>query len=194
MAALLDLRGSLFSFRLFGLRVTVAPAAVLSFGVLALVMTVLAARLVHLSFGAALVAGVLSALLFFVSEILHHLGHASAAWLTGYPMTGIHFFLILAGSVYPPDEPALPPATHVRRALGGFWVNLVVGLPFWPVAAALWPQGTEILPGFVSVLAWLAGFMAVTNILVLGLGALIPLPLPGGGVTDGGTLLKYLRQ
>jgi Zn-dependent protease len=194
MGGLLDMRSSLVAFRLFGLRVTVAPAAMASFIGLALVCAVLAARLAHLTFGAALLAGVLSALLFFISEILHHLGHALAARLTGYPMTGIHFFLILAGSVYPPDEPDLPAGTHVRRALGGFWVNVPVGLPFWPVASALWPRGTEILPPFVSVLAWVAGFMAVTNIVVLGLGALIPLPLPGGGVTDGGTLVKYLGR
>ena len=40
---------------------------------------------------------------------------------------------------------------------------------------------------------WLAGFGAVTNLIVLGLGALVPLKIPGGGLNDGATLLHYWR-
>ncbi len=188
---MLDMRSSLAAFRIFGLRVSVAPAGALSFAGLAILMAWLAGWRLHLSLGVAVLAGVLAALIFFVSELLHQLGHAWAARRTGYPMAGIHFFLILAASLYPPNEPALAPRLHVRRALGGFWVNVVVGLPFAPLALALWPRGAEILPTLPSLLAWVAAFTAVTNVLILGLGSLIPLPLPGGGVTDGGTLLKY---
>ena len=53
---------------------------------------------------------------------------------------------------------------------------------------------TGILPPAVAVVGWLAAFSAVTNGLVLGLGALVPLKLPGGGLTDGGTLLHYWRE
>jgi len=191
---MLDMRASLAAFRLFGLRVSISPAGALSFAALVVVTAWLAGWWLHLPLAAAVLAGVLSVLIFFVSELLHQLGHAWAASRTGYPMTGIHFFLMLAASIYPPDEPVLAPSLHVRRALGGFWVNVVVGLLVVPAALALWPRGTELLPTLPSLLAWVAAFTAVTNILVLGLGALIPLPLPGGGVTDGGTLLKYWRR
>jgi hypothetical protein len=188
---MLDMRSSLTAFRLFGLRVSIAPAGAVSFAALLVVTAWLAGWWLHLSLGAAVLAGVLSALIFFISELLHQLGHAWAASRTGYPMTGIHFFLILAASIYPPNEPELAPRLHVRRALGGFWVNVLVGLLFVPAALALWPRGAEILPTLPSLLAWVAAFTAVTNILILGLGSLIPLRLPGGGVTDGGTLLKH---
>jgi hypothetical protein len=181
-------------FKFFGLQVSLAPAAVVSYLLLVLLAALLAGWQLQLSLGPALLAGFFSALVFFASELLHQFGHALAARRVGHPMAGIHFFHILSGSVYPRSEPPLPPAVHVRRALGGFWVNLLVGLLFLPVALALYPRGTELLPPGPSVLAWVAAFGAFTNILVLGLGALLPLKLPGGGWTDGGTLLHYWRQ
>jgi hypothetical protein len=153
---------------------------------------VLARWLVHLPFGWALVAGLISALFFWLCEWLHQLGHALAAFAVGHPMIGIHFFNIFSSSQYPP-EPPLPPATHVKRALGGFWVNLLIGLLLLPVALYLWPRGREILPDFISLAAWLAGFGAFINLIVLGLGALLPLKIPGGGLNDGGTLLYFWR-
>lgn len=182
------------SFNFFGLRTTVTPLALAAYGILGLVAAALAAWLAHLSLGPALVAGLLSVPIFFVSELAHHTGHAVAARWVGYPMRGIHFFSVLAGSVYPADEPNLAPRLHMRRALGGFGVNVVLGLLTWPLAAYLFPQGTEILPPVVSVVAWLAAFATVTNLLVLGVGALIPLKIPGGGWNDGGTLLHYWRE
>jgi hypothetical protein len=182
------------TFSFFGLRTTLNPVALLSFAVLALVAAALAAWLAHLRLGPALVAGVLSALLFFLSELLHQAGHAVAAFTTGYPMRGMHFFSVLSSSLYPADEPALAPRLHLRRALGGFGVNLLVGLISWPLAVYLFPRGAEILPPAVAIVGWLAAFSAVTNGLILGLGALVPLKLPGGGLTDGGTLLHYWRE
>ncbi|MCC7361032.1 MAG: hypothetical protein IT317_16225 [Anaerolineales bacterium] len=184
----------LFAFNFVGLRVSFSAAALISFGVLALAAAALAGWLAHLRLGPALAAGALSALLFFVFELLHQAGHAVAARLTGYPMRGLHFFSVFARSLYPDDEPDLAPRLHLRRALGGFGVNVVLGLLSWPLAAYLFPRGTEILPPAVAVAGWLAAFSAVTNGLILGLGALVPLRLPGGGLTDGGTLLHYWRE
>jgi hypothetical protein len=181
-------------FKLLGLQVTFSLAAGVAFLGLALVAALLAGWQLELTAGPALLAGVLSALVFFISDLLHQLGHALAARRVGHPMVGIHFFHLLSGSVYPRSEPALPPGAHIRRALGGFWVNLVLGALFLPVALALYPRGTELLPPGPSVVAWVAAFGAFTNILILGLGALVPLKLPGGGWTDGGTLLYYWRE
>ena len=174
-----------------GLRTTLEPLFWPSYLALAVLAAFLAHTTVHLSFGLAALAGVLSALIFLVCEWLHQFGHSLAARSVGAPMVGIRFFNLFSASEYPADDPALPPAAHVRRALGGFWVNLLIGLLFLPVALKLWPHGREILPPAVSLAAWLGGFGLVMNVVVLGLGALLPLKIPGGGLNDGGTLLKF---
>jgi len=174
-----------------GLRTTLLPLFWPSYLGLALLAALLAHGLVHLTTGPALLAGLLSALLFLVCEWLHQFGHSLAARSVGHPMTGMRFFNLFSGGEYPPDEPPLPPQTHVRRALGGFGVNLLIGLLLLPLAVRLWPHGREILPPAISVVSWLAGFGLVVNVFVLGLGALVPLNLPGGGPTDGATLLKF---
>ncbi len=177
---------------MFGMQITLSRAALVSYFVLGLLAAGLAYWLVGLPLSWALLAGLLSALLFFISEWLHQLGHASAARAVGHPMVGIHFFNVFAASQYP-AEPPLPPATHVKRALGGFWINTIIGLLLLPVALFLWPRGGAVLPPTVGLLAWLAGFGAFINLIVLGLGALLPLKVPGGGLNDGGTLLHYWR-
>jgi hypothetical protein len=165
----------------FGLRTTLMPLFWLSYLVLAALAACLALVLVHLTLGMAILAGVLSALLFLVCEWLHQFGHSLAARQVGHPMIGIHFFNLFSAGEYPSDERPLPPRVHIRRALGGFWVNIVIGLLLLPIAVTLWPRGGEILPPAV-------------NIIVLGLGALLPLKIPGGGLNDGGTLLHYWRE
>lgn len=126
--------------------------------------------------GGALIA----TLLYWLSDIVHHLGHAFAARRTGYPMAGIHLgkYLVLGTSDYPADEPALPPAVHIRRALGGpagsFLFTLVTGA----VALALRPAG--------GVAWYVALFVCLNNFVILTLGAFLPL-----GFTDGSTLLEW---
>jgi hypothetical protein len=175
----------------FGLRTTLMPLFWLSYLVLAALAAYLAHALVHLALGMAILAGVLSALLFLVCEWLHQFGHSLAARLVGHPMIGVRFFNLFSASEYPSDEPSLPPRVHVRRALGGFWVNIVIGLLLLPIAVKLWPNGRETLPPAVSLVAWLAGFGLFLNLIGLGLGALLPLKIPGGGLNDGGTLVHY---
>ena len=172
--------------RLFNLKTSFTPMAIGQYLLLALAATGLAAWLGRLTFWPALLAGALSAVIFFVSEWLHQLGHAAAARAVGYPMVGLHFHSILSAGLYPPDEPALPARLHIRRALGGFRVNVALGVLLAPLAWWLWPAG--------GLGAWLAAWAAVVNLLVLGLGAFVPLRLPDGGTTDGGTLLHYWRD
>ena len=178
----------------FGLHTTLEPLVWPAYLVLAALAALLAHYLVRLPVGPSLLAGVLSSLMFLVCEWLHQFGHSLAARMVGYPMVGIRIFNIFSASVYPPGEPALPPQAHVRRALGGFGINVVIGLLLLPIALRLWPHGREILPPAVSLLAWLAGFGMFVNLLILGLGALIPLKIPGGGLNDGATLLHYWLQ
>ncbi len=172
---------------LFGLETTVAPAALAWFGGLAPVSAALAGWLLGLGLLSALSAGLLSAVVFFASEWLHQAGHALAARRVGHPMRGMHYFSIFSASVYPPDEPPLPRRVHVLRSLGGFWVNLLLGGVLALLALPAWPNG--------GVGAWLLAFGAVVNVFVLGLGALLPLKVPGGdGLTDGGALLRMWKE
>lgn len=172
--------------KFFGLELTFTRAAFYWHLGLALVSAALAYWLLGLNPGA-LTAGALSAGVFFVSELLHQFGHALAARLVGHPMRGIHFFSLFAASVYPADEPPLPRGLHVRRALGGFWVNVVIGLALLPFALRAWPQG--------GVGAWVLAFGVVANLFVLGLGAFLPITVPGGtGGTDGAMLLHLWRE
>jgi hypothetical protein len=172
---------------LFGLDLTVTRVALLWHAGLAVLCALLAAWLLNLGLLEAVLAGLLSAPIFFISELLHQLGHALAARGVGYPMQGLHFFSLFSASLYPASEPALPRRVHVLRSLGGFWVNVLIGLVLLLPAVSAWPRG--------GVGAWLLAFAAFVNLLVLGLGAFLPITVPGGtGATDGAALLRYWRE
>lgn len=170
-------------FTVLGVQTTITRLGLVSFGVAGLGLAGLAGAWSGLPLGAALLAGALGALSMFVSEWLHQMGHAVAARRTGYPMHAMHFRSVLAVSEYPAEEPELPAALHIRRALGGFWVNLLIGLFLAPYA---------FFAGFGGGgAAWAVGFATFYNLVVLGLGALVPIDLPGTLTTDGATLLRY---
>jgi hypothetical protein len=173
-------------FTLFGLRTTISSVGIVSFLAAILLLTLTATAMLPLSFLEALLAGALSAVVMFVCEWLHQLGHAYAARSVGHPMIGVHFHSIFGASIYPADEPPLPAALHVRRALGGFWVNVVIGIFLLPYAFFLWFDG--------GVKGWLVAFTALYNLFVLGLGALVPIDIPGRFTDDGGTLLRLWRE
>lgn len=168
-------------FSVLGVQTAITPLGLAAFGLAAL-LTGGAAAWAGLAPAPALLAGALSALGMGVSEWLHQMGHALAARRVGYPMRALVFRTILAVSVYPDDEPDLPAALHIQRALGGFWVNLAAGLLLLagqPMAAA------------GGAAAWVLGWLGFWNTVVLGLGALVPIDIPGQLTTDGATLLRY---
>lgn len=173
-------------FTLFGLTTSITPASLIAFGLAAIGLSIVALIQANLSVGEGLAAGGLGALIMFAGDWLHQLGHAWAARRTGYPMTGMRYHSIFAASEYPPDEPPLPARVHLSRALGGFWVNLLIGLLLLPYAFFTSFQN--------SVLAWLLGFAVFYNLVVLGLGALLPIDIPGVFTNDGGTIWRYWRR
>lgn len=130
----------------------------------------------------ALIGALIGVVLYWGLVTAHHLGHSWAAARTGYPMTGIEYgrLGLLARSVYPDDEPKLPPRVHIRRALGG------------PIASGLLAVISFVLMVITfevsSLLAWLSLQALVYN-LILSVGALAPFP----GL-DGGTILYRMRQ
>ncbi|HYO87724.1 MAG TPA: hypothetical protein VER79_03700 [Candidatus Limnocylindrales bacterium] len=115
-------------------------------------------------------------------EFLHHIGHAIAARHTGYPMQGIRFGMmgIVAMSVYPQDEPALPARIHIRRALGGPIISASIGLVL--LALVVVAGDSASLTAYLLRLGLFLCFM-------MSAGALMPVPN-----LDGGTILYWARH
>lgn len=162
-----------------GLRLSASPSAIVGLLILVVVLTVVALLLLDLALAQAILFGLLGTLLHFFSELMHQFGHAWAARRTGYPMTGVRFWTIFGASLYPADEPALPAAVHIRRALGGPPASLLVALLSLPLVLAL--RGSS-----GSLAWWLTLFFFLENLLIFGLGAFLPL-----GFNDGSTLLYW---
>ena len=137
----------------------------------------------HLPPGQALLGSLLAVLLHWIAALAHHLGHAWAARRTGHPMRGVRFGMlgILATSLYPPDELALPAQIHIQRALGGPMGSLLFTLVTLATGLVLQTAGES--------LGWVGTIFFLDNLLVFGLGPFLPL-----GFTDGSTLLHWWRK
>jgi hypothetical protein len=157
--------------KILGLDIWISPSALVGSVAITLVAAVVFATRAGLSTGEALFGGIVAMLLYWLSDFLHHFGHAIAARRTQYPMTGV-----------PRDEPELPGRVHIRRALGGPALSSVV-----LVVASL---GALLIPARTSpLLNALALFVAAINLFIFGGGAFLPL-----GFTDGSTLLRWWRK
>jgi len=163
---------------LWGLELSAKPSALLGFAVIWFGLSAIGLFLLNFDLGTSIIGGFLGACLHYFSELLHHLGHAGAARRTGYPMRGVRFVHLLAVSLYPKDEPPLPGRTHIRRALGGPAVSLIVSVIALLILLVAW--------NFGGLFFWLALWFFLDNLFVFTLGAFLPLSF-----TDGGTLLKY---
>lgn len=128
--------------------------------------------------GVALLFGLACTVLHWLSDLVHHLGHARAARQTGYPMIGVRAWFIFGQSLYPQDEPPLPGRIHIRRALGGPIASILLGCLAGTLALLTHPSAS---PAW-----WALGVVALDNWLLLGFGAFLPL-----GFTDGSTLLAW---
>jgi len=139
--------------------------------------------LLDLQIQEAIISGLAATLLYWLSGMIHYLGHAFAAQSTDYPMSGIRLgrFVLLGETLFPENEPILPGRIHIRRALGGPVANLIVS-----TAVGLFTLTTPAPGGMVR---WLALFFILSNFVVYTLGALLPL-----GFTDGSTLLTWWNQ
>lgn len=165
--------------RIGGLSISMSPSVLLASALLWLVLSLSAVWLLNMQPAKALAFGLAGLALHWVADILHQLGHAAAAARTGHPMLGIRLWWFLSSSVYPADELTLPRRIHAQRALGGPVMSLLLAaLSLIPLE--LITQGRAVW--------WLALFFALNNLLVFGVGALLPL-----GFTDGSTLLRLVR-
>ncbi|MBI3159721.1 MAG: hypothetical protein HYZ26_09010 [Chloroflexi bacterium] len=162
----------------FGLTLTLRPSAFAWAALLLLALIGLGAWWFKFPSGLAVVFGLLATAIHFASELWHQLGHAAAARKTGWPMSGLVFFTVLAVGRYPKDEPELPAEIHIRRALGGPIRSLTTAAALGALAYALRPIG--------GMAYALAEFAAWLNFIVFTLGALLPVRF-----LDGGTLLYW---
>lgn len=165
---------------LFSLRLSARPSAWISFLIVWALLAILALVWLKADFVPALFAALAAALLHWLSELTHQLGHAWAARRTGYPMRGIRLWGLLSTCLYPP-EPELPARTHIRRALGGPLASLLLSILAGLLALWAYPRG--------GLLFYVLAFFFLDNFLVLTLGAFLPL-----GFTDGSTLLSWLGK
>jgi hypothetical protein len=164
--------------RLWGLRLSARPSALVSSIILWLFLILIAAWLLGFPLPQALLGALLALSLHWISELIHQFGHAWVARQNGYPMVGIQFWVLLSSSLYPSDEPNLPAEVHIRRALGGPAVSLLLTLLAAVIVVLVRPRG--------SLFWWISWFFLLENLLVFTIGALIPL-----GFNDGSTLLEW---
>ncbi|HEX7586736.1 MAG TPA: hypothetical protein VF478_00320, partial [Anaerolineae bacterium] len=115
------------------LELSAAPSALLGSLVLWLALSAIGIAFLNLSVGEAIIGALIAAALYWISDTVHQLGHARAAQQTGHPMLGVRYWGVLSSSLYSADEPTLPAAVHIRRALGGPTTSAFVTI----VAAAL---------------------------------------------------------
>jgi Zn-dependent protease len=124
-----------------------------------------------LSNAAYLVMGLVTALLFFASLLLHELGHALEARRDGIPTRGITLWML--GGVARSDAPFPSAGVEARVALAGPAVSALLGVLF--VGAG---QVGGLPDSVAAVLEWLGW----TNVLLLAFNMIPALPLDGGRV------------
>lgn len=144
-----------------GLSISARPPAITGSILLFVVFIGVAIGFLSLPIGAAIVGSLMAVVLHWAAVLAHQLGHAWVARQTGYPMIGLRLgsLAFLGTSLYPHDEPALPAAVHIRRALGGPAGSLLASLVAGLIALLLRNS---------DGISWrLAAFFALDNFLVL---------------------------
>lgn len=166
--------------KLFGLAILVRRLTIFASGSLWVAFSLVAHFFLEQEWTAAALSGLAGVLVHYLAVTVHQLGHAAAARRTGYPMHAVLVSGFLGLSIYPRNEPDLPPEIHIRRALGGPAASFLLALLAGLVALAL---PTE------SVAARLLGLLSLDSLLIFTIGALLPL-----GFTDGSTLLRNRKS
>jgi Zn-dependent protease len=170
-----DARGGFALFRIAGIQVRVDPSWFL---IIVLIWWSLAAGYfprLHPDAGAVATwaAGLLTALLFFASLLLHELSHCFMARRAGLEVPSITLFLFGGASemAREPDDPD----TELRIAIVGPLASFALAGLFWGASRALPAATPDLLVGVVRYLAWINLALAVFNLLP-------GFPLDGGRV------------
>jgi Zn-dependent protease len=124
--------------------------------------------------------GVATALLFFVSLLLHELGHALQARREGIPTRGITLWML--GGIAESEAPFATAGTEARVALAGPAVTLVIGVGLVAVGQ---------IGGLPQTVAAIVQWLGWTNLILLGFNLIPALPLDGGRVLRGALWRVY---
>ncbi len=164
----------------FGLYIDLLPSTFLGSLLLWLGLSAAGVYGIGMPLSEALLLGLVATLLHWISLLFHHLGHFCASRAVGYPMSGllIGIFGLLARDIYPADEPELPAAVHIQRALGGPLASALLSGIFY-LLLPLWPGNWH----------WLGMFLLLENLFAFTLQVFIPLSF-----NDGGSILKHIRR
>ena len=124
-----------------------------------------------LSSGAYVAMGLVTALLFFASLLLHELGHALQARRDGIPTRGITLWML--GGVARSGAPFPSPGVEARVALAGPAVSALLGGLF---------VGAGQIGGLPDSVAAVLEWVGWTNVVLLAFNMIPALPLDGGRV------------
>jgi Zn-dependent protease len=133
----------------------------------------------------AFMLAVVSALLFFLSILLHELGHAVVALRNGIPILGIDLWMF--GGVAKLGRDTDSPGVEFRVAVAGPLVTLVIAALCFGAGTLLSSSGTVLdgsrfetagQSGTVAVL----GYLATVNVFVLAFNLIPGFPLDGGRI------------
>ena len=124
-----------------------------------------------LSSAAYVAMGLVTALLFFASLLLHELGHALEARRDGIPTRGITLWML--GGVARSGAPFPSAGVEARVALAGPAVSAVLGAVF---------VGAGQIGGLPDSVAAVLEWLGLTNVLLLAFNLIPALPLDGGRV------------
>jgi Zn-dependent protease/CBS domain-containing protein len=166
------MNGNLTLGRLGGVQIQIHWSWVVVFALIvwSLAATVFPSQNPGLSDGVHLAMGVVAALVFFASVLLHELGHAWQARREGMEIDGITLWLFGGVAQFKGGFPS--PGAEFRVAIAGPLVTLVLSVAFVLVAFAGLPSAVD------GVVAWL-GYI---NLSLLVFNLIPALPLDGGRV------------
>ena len=128
---------------------------------------------------------VVSALLFFLSILLHELGHAWVALRNGIPIEGIDLWMF--GGVAKLGRDAGSPGVEFRIAIAGPLVTLVIAAVCFGLSAAV-SSGSDALQSaqfdedVTGATTAVLGYLASVNVLLLVFNLIPAFPLDGGRI------------
>jgi Zn-dependent protease len=173
--------GSIQFARIFGIRIGVDPSW---FFVLFLIIWSLSGYYEEPFPDSAFVLAAISALLFFLSVLLHELGHAFEARRSGIGITGIDLWMF--GGVAKMERDSRSPGEEFRVAVAGPLVTLLIAVACWLVGALFANGGSTDAIGFSTdsgnaALA-VVGYLGYVNLLLLLFNLIPGFPLDGGRI------------